>query len=247
MEQIPTFIMKFEILQRPSYSALKCDMNAGEEIRTESGAMLAMDETATIEGKMEGGLWKAVKRTVLTSESFFVTKITATKGDTEVYLAPRATGDVEEIQLRNEEYVVQGGSFLACEVGIETDAKFTGWKGFTSGEGIFMIKAKGTGSMFVSSFGGILAKDLKAGERFIVDNGHIVAFPAAMTYEISKAGANVMSMVTTGEGFVTVFTGPGTILMQTRNLRTFAEELNPFLRTRERAQGSGLLGNVFGG
>lgn len=239
--------MTFDILQRPSYSALKCTMGAGEEIRTESGAMLAMDETAEIDAKMEGGLWKAVKRTVLTSESFFVTKIKATKGDTEVYLAPRAVGDVEEVDLKGEEYFVQGGSFLACEAGIETDAKFTGWKGFASGEGIFMIKAKGSGKMFVSSFGGIIKKDLKAGERFIVDNGHIVAFPAALQYEVAKAGSSIMSMVTTGEGLVTVFTGPGTILMQTRNLRTFAEELNPFLRTRERSQGSGLLGNVFGG
>lgn len=239
--------MTFDILHRPSYAALKCVLSAGEEIRTESGAMLAMDETAQIEGNMEGGLWKAVKRTVLTSESFFVTKIKATKGDTEVYLAPRATGDIEEIKLRGEEYVVQGGSFLASEAGIETDAKFTGFKGFVSGEGIFMIKAKGTGSMFVSSFGGILKKDLKAGEKFIVDNGHIVAFPASLQYEVAKAGSSLWSMVSTGEGLVTVFTGPGTILLQTRNLRTFAEELNPFLRTRERSQGSGMLGNVFGG
>lgn len=239
--------MKFEILHRPSYSALQCTLSSGEEIRTESGAMLAMDESATIEGTMEGGLWKAVKRTVLTSESFFVTKIKATKGETEVYLAPRAVGDVEEIDLKGEEYIVQGGSFLACEAGINTDAKFTGWKGFASGEGIFMIKAQGSGRMFVSSFGGILKKELRAGERFIVDNGHIVAFPASLHYEITKAGSSVMNMVTTGEGLVTVFTGPGTIVLQTRNLRTFAEELNPFLRVRERAQGSGLLGNVFGG
>lgn len=239
--------MEFEILQRPSYSALKCTLSSTEEVRSESGAMLAMDETAEIEGKMEGGFWKALKRTVLTSESFFVTKIRATKGNTEVYLAPRATGDVEEIDLKGEEYIVQGGSFLACEAGIDTDAKFTGWKGFASGEGIFMIKARGTGRMFVSSFGGIVKKELKPGERFIVDNGHIVAFPAALNYEIQKAGNSLWSMISTGEGLVTVFTGPGEILLQTRNLRTFAEELNPFLRVREKSQGSGLLGNVLGG
>lgn len=238
--------MTFDILMRPSYSALKCILSSGEEIRTESGAMLAMDDSAEIEGKMEGGLWKAVKRTVLTSESFFVTKIKATERDTEVYLAPRATGDVEQINVNHEEYIVQGGSFLACETGIETDAKFTGWKGFVGGEGIFMIKAKGAGKMFVSSFGGILKKELAAGQRFVVDNGHIVAFPSSLNYEISKAGKNLWSMVSTGEGLVTVFTGPGTIYLQTRNLRTFAEELNPFLRTRERSQGSGILSNVFG-
>ena len=69
-----------------------------------------------------------------------------------------------------------------------------------------------------------------------------------MQYNIRKAGDSMMSMVTTGEGFVTEFTGPGTIYMQTRNLRTFAEELNPFLRSREKSQGgSNILGQVFGG
>ncbi len=239
--------MTFSILQRPSYSALLCLLKNGEEIRAESGAMLAMDGTAKIEGKMEGGLWKALKRTVLTSESFFVTTISATKDDTEVYLAPRATGDVEEIKLSGEEYVVQGGSFLASEKTIETDSHFTGWKGFVSGEGIFMIKAKGKGSMFVSSFGGILKKEIKQGEEFIVDNGHIVAFPASMKYEITQAGEG-FGMITTGEGLVVRFTGPGTIYMQTRNLRSFAEELNPFLPQRNKSQGgAAILGNVFGG
>lgn len=239
--------MTFSILQRPSYSALLCVLKNGEEIRAESGAMLAMDGTAKIEGKMEGGLWKALKRTVLTSESFFVTTISATKDETEVYLAPRATGDVEEIKLSGEEYVVQGGSFLASEKSIETDSHFTGWKGFVSGEGIFMIKAKGTGSMFVSSFGAILKKELKAGETFVVDNGHIVAFPSSMQYEITRAGEG-FGMITTGEGFVCRFTGPGMIYLQTRNLQSFAEQLNPFLPNRQSAQGvGGLLSRGFGG
>lgn len=240
--------MNFSIIQRPSYSALQCVMQKGDRIRAESGAMLGMDATARIEGRMEGGLWKALKRTVLTSESFFVTTITAENDNTEVYLAPRATGDLEEIKLSGNEFVVQGGSFLASEPGIETNAKFTGWKGFVSGEGIFMIKAKGNGSMFVSSFGAIFTKELTAGEEFIVDNGHIVAFPASMPYEITRAGDGIVNMVTTGEGLAVKFTGPGTLYMQTRNLRTFAEQLNPFLPERGKAQGgANLLGQVFGG
>jgi len=239
--------MQYEIIQRPSYSALKCLLKRGEELHAESGSMLAMDATAQIEGKMKGGLWQAVKRTVLTSESFFVTTIKASGDDTEVYLAPRATGDVEAIELKGEDYIVQGGAFLASEAGVQTDAKFTGWKGFVSGEGIFMIRASGTGAMFVSSFGGIVHKQVAAGERFIVDNGHIVAFPASMQYSIERVGSGMLAMVTTGEGLAVVFDGPGTILLQTRNLRTFAETLNPFLPARERSQGHGLLGQVFGG
>lgn len=237
----------YDIVAKPSYSALKIDLKAGEKIRTESGAMLAASENISIEGSVEGGLWQAVKRTVLTSESFFVTEIEAKNGDAEVYLAPRSTGDIERIPVSEGGYIVQGGSFLAATGGVQTDTHFSGWKGFLSGEGIFMIKAEGSGDIFVSSFGGIIKKDLAAGEKYTVDNGHIVAFPASMPYEIRKAGDGLFNMVTTGEGLVSDFTGPGTIYLQSRNLRTFAEELNPFLRARERSQGGGLLGEVLGG
>ena len=232
---------------RPSYSALRCVFNTGEEIRTESGAMLAMDNTAKIEGKMEGGAWKAIKRTILTSESFFVTTIRASKPNTEVFLAPRAVGDIEVLDLNNEEYIIQGGSFLASEKTVDSDAHFSGWKGFVSGEGIFMIKVKGTGKVFASSFGGIIKKELAPGEVFTVDNGHIVAFPSSIKYKIQKVGDSIFSMVSTGEGLSCVFEGPGTIYMQSRNLRTFAETLNPFLRAPERSQGKGILGQIFGG
>ncbi|PIR48901.1 TIGR00266 family protein [Candidatus Peregrinibacteria bacterium CG10_big_fil_rev_8_21_14_0_10_55_24] len=240
-------LMHHELLLRPSYTALKCILAKDEEIHAESGAMLAMDATAKIEGRMKGGAWKAIKRTVLTSESFFVTTIRAEKDDTEVYLAPRATGDIEALELNGEEYIIQGGSFLASVGTIETDATFSGWKGFVSGEGVFMIKAKGTGTVFVSSFGGILKKELKPKETFVVDNGHIVAFPSSVSYHIERVGEGLLHMVTTGEGLACVFTGPGTLYLQTRNLRTFAESLNPFLRSRETGQGRGILGQIMGG
>lgn len=239
--------MKHEIIMRPSYSALRAVLASGEALHAESGALLSMDASATIEGNMKGGLWKAAKRAVLTSESFFVTTITATENDTEVLLAPRATGDIEAIALNGEDYLVQGGSFLASIGQIETDSKFTGFKGFLTGDGIFMISAHGTGTMFVSSFGGIVKKEIPAGKQYVVDNGHIVAFSKKIKFDMAKVGTGMMNMVTTGEGLSCVFTGPGTIYMQTRNMRTFAESLNPFLPQRGKAQGSGLLGNVFGG
>lgn len=238
----------YEVVSRPSYSALKLNLKKGEKIHAESGAILALGGDPEVTGDMKGGLWSAVKRTVLTSESFFVTTIKARQDNTEVYLAPRSTGDVEAIPLGGKAYIVQGGSFVASAPDVKTDSHFSGWKGFLSGEGIFMINAVGQGDIFVSSFGGILKKDLKAGEKFIVDNGHIVAFPADMNYDIRKMGDGIVSSVTSGEGLACEFTGPGTIYLQTRNLRTFAEQLNPFLRAPERSQGaSNILGQVLGG
>lgn len=239
--------MKHDIIMRPSYSALQIMLASGENIHAESGAMLGMDASAVIQGNMKGGLWKAAKRAILTSESFFVTTITAKENDTEVMLAPRATGDIEAIELKGDDYLVQGGSFLASTGDIVTDSKFTGFRGFLSGEGIFMIEAKGTGTMFVSSFGGIVKKDIPAGKEYVVDNGHIVAFAKNVQYRMAKVGEGMMNMVTTGEGLACIFTGPGTVYLQTRNLRSFAESLNPFLPQRGKSQGLGFIGNVFGG
>jgi len=241
--------MKHDILCRPSYSALRVVLDNGEKIHAESGSMLAMDSGASIEGTMKGGLMQALKRTVLTSESFFVTTVTANADGTEVMLAPRAPGDIESIELNDEEFIVQGGSYLAGTDDIVTDSKFTGWKGFLSGEGIFMVKAKGTGTLFVSSFGGIIKKELKKGEQYTVDNGHIVAFSGALNYEIHRVGEGIANMVTTGEGLACTFTSDegGVVYIQTRNLQSFAESLNPFLRDRARSQGQGFLGQIMGG
>jgi uncharacterized protein (TIGR00266 family) len=206
------------VVSRPSYSAVKMVLKAGEEVHAESGAILALGSEPEVSGTMKGGILGALKRTVLTSESFFVTTIKATKDNTEVYLAPRATGDVEPIRLGGRPYIVQGGSFLASTPDVKTDTHFSGFKGFLSGEGIFMIHAEGRGDIFVSSFGGILKKDLAAGEKFIVDNGHIVAFPADMQYSIRNMGSGMVTAVTSGEGLACEFTGPGTIYLQTRNL-----------------------------
>ncbi len=238
--------MTYDIELRPSYSVLRCVLSASEEIRAESGAMLAMDASVSIEGKMQGGLLQGLKRAFLTNESFFVTTITANESDSEVILAPRAPGDIEIIELTDEEYIVQGGSFLASNGAIETNAKFAGWKGFVGGEGLFMIKVSGTGTVFLSSFGGILRKEIPAGKSFIVDNGHVVAFSSDIEYTISQVGKG-FSSITTGEGLAYTFNGPGVVYLQTRNLKTFTETLNPFLPLREASQGGGLLGQIMGG
>lgn len=238
--------MTYDIELRPSYSVLRCKLAKAEAIRAESGAMLAMDASMSIEATVQGGLLQGLKRAFLTNESFFVTTITASEADSEVLLAPRTPGDIEVITLKNEDYIVQGGSFLASTGDIVTDAKFSGWKGFVGGEGLFMIKVSGTGTVFLSSFGGILRKEIAAGKRFMVDNGHIVAFSSDIQYTIDQVGAG-FSAITTGEGLAYCFEGPGVVYLQTRNLKTFTETLNPFLPRRETTRGGGLLGNIMGG
>lgn len=54
------------------------------------------------------------------------------------------------------------------------------------------------------------------GEKYIVDNGHLVAWNTKYVLERVASGG-IMSNIAAGEGLVCKFTGPGTVFLQTRN------------------------------
>jgi uncharacterized protein (AIM24 family) len=94
-------------------------------------------------------------------------------------------------------------------------------KGLFSKAGFFVVKISGTGLVFISSFGAIHPINLAPGEQIIIDNGHLVAWPDYMQYSIEKAAKGWISSWTSGESLVCRFTGPGTVLIQTRNPNSF--------------------------
>ena len=85
-------------------------------------------------------------------------------------------------------------------------------KAMFSGEGLFVHRASGTGIIFVASLGAIVQRQLKQGEQWIVDNGHLVAWTCP--YAIERSGGGLMSGMHAGEGLVCRFTGPGTVFIQ---------------------------------
>jgi len=79
----------------------------------------------------------------------------------------------------------------------------------------------GRGMLCITSFGAIMVKELRDGEQHIVDNGHLVAWTCS--YSVERVGKSTSHTVTTGEGAVCRFTGPGKIYLQSRNLTDFAD------------------------
>ena len=63
------------------------------------------------------------------------------------------------------------------------------------------------------------------GERYIIDNGHLVAWTAKYVLERVASGG-IISGMSSGEGLACKFTGPGTVLMQTRNATAFQAFMN---------------------
>ena len=112
--------------------------------------------------------------------------------------------------------------FLAATEDIKVDTKMQSLgKGLLSGEGLFLVNISGEGTVFLSSYGAIHEIDIPEGEEMIIDNGHLVAWPADMEYEVKKASSGWFSSLTSGEGVVCHFQGPGTVWIQTRNPDAF--------------------------
>lgn len=224
--------MNVEILYRPSYSLAVVALAPNERIRAETGAMVSMSEGITLETKAEGGLLKSLSRAILGGESFFQNFFIAPPQGGEITFAPDLPGDIVTLTLNNERLLVQQGSYLASELGIEINAKLS-LKAFETMEGFAILEVFGSGQLLLSSYGAIHEKMLREGETYVVDSTHLVAFSADMAVADRPVGG-VKSTLFSGEGFVVQLRGPGRVLLQTRSPRAFLDWLVPHLpRTKE--------------
>jgi uncharacterized protein (TIGR00266 family) len=207
--------MDIDVQFRPSYSLAVVKLAPNERIRADSGAMVSHSASVAVETKAEGGFLKSLGRAVLGGESFFQNFWQAGSQGGEVTLAPDLPGDVVLIEMTGAPLMVQSGSYLASENGIELSTKFSS-KAFRAGEGVSMLECTGTGKLLVSSYGAIFEKMLTAGEKHIIDTSHLVAFESSMNVEVQGVGG-LKSTLLSGEGLVVALTGPGRIYIQTRS------------------------------
>lgn len=217
----------YEVLHQPSFSLAVIKLQAEQSIQAEAGAMVSMSANVELQSQMKGGLFGAIKRAA-GGESAFVSTFTARGGHGEVTFAPGAPGDIAAIELSNQSFYVQSSSYLAGDASLTVDTKWGGAKSFFGGEGLFVMLVQGQGLLLVSSFGAIHRKRLQAGERYVVDTGHLVAWEGTTQYTLRKAAAGFFRSMMSGEGIVAEFTGPGELLIQTRNLAALAGLLKPF-------------------
>jgi len=235
----------YSILHQPSFSLAVLQLQAEQSIMAEAGAMVSMSANVELQSQMKGGLLGALKRAA-GGESAFVSTFTARGGPGEVTLAPGTPGDIAAIELTNQTFFVQSSSYLAGDAGLNVDTKWGGAKSFFGGEGLFVLMVQGQGLLLVSSFGAIHRKTLGPGERYVVDTGHLVAWEGTTQYTLRKAAAGFFRSMVSGEGIVAEFSGPGEILIQTRNLAALAGLLKPFFPSQSGGSGGGFNINLGG-
>lgn len=217
--------MEVDIQHRPSYAMATIKLAAGETIEAEAGSMVGMSDGVEIKTETKGGLMKGLKR-MIGGESFFINTFAAPNGG-EVLVAPSLPGDIVHKRVEGV-MMLQSGSYIASSTGITVDSKWGGAKTFFGGEGLFLLRAEGSGDLVISSYGAIEEMELAAGQKFTIDTGHVVAFDEGMNFEVRKVGG-WKSTFFSGEGLVVEITGPGKLLLQTRSPEAFLSWLIPQL------------------
>jgi uncharacterized protein (TIGR00266 family) len=222
--------ISYKIEHAPAYASLSLKLQANQTVMVESGAMAAMDTCIQMKSKVQGGLGKSIGR-MLGGESLFVSEFTAVGQPGDLLLSPGVPGDIQYYRLDgSKSLMVQSSGFVAASPTVAIDTKFQGFKGFFSGESLFLLKMTGTGDLWFSSYGAIL--EIPVEGEYVVDTGYIVAFEETLNYKVELLGGLAWKGLRTGilggEGLVCRFSGQGRLWVQSRQLYPFLNYLNAF-------------------
>lgn len=241
--------MQIDIRYQPSYSLAIVRLEPNESIQAEAGAMVSMTANVQIDTSMKGGVFGALTRSVLGGETLFANTFTSREGPGEITLAPALPGDIAALRMNDETLFIQSGSFLAGAPRINLDLKWGGARAFFGSEGLFLLKASGSGPMLICSYGAVHKVTLDGRQPYLCDTGHVVAFGQGLTYDVRRVGG-WKSTILSGEGLVCEFRGTGDLYLQSRSTQAFLSWLIPRIPGRTGGGGGragGVLGNILRG
>lgn len=220
--------MKYSIEGEP-LPVVICEVESGETLISESGAMAWMSPNMQMDTK-GGGVGKIFGR-MLSGESLFLNTYTATGGSGLIAFASSFPGSIRAFEVTpGKSIICQKSAFLASSAGVELSIFFQKrlGSGFFGGEGFIMQKLSGQGMAFVEFDGSIKEYELKAGQSIVVDTGYLAAMDETCSMDIQTV-PGLKNMVFGGEGvFNTVVTGPGRVYLQSMPVCQMAGALRPY-------------------
>ena len=191
-------------------------LQAGEQLTSEAGAMMFLSGDIAMDVEMPGGLGGGLKRKLLAGESLFLTRYRA-NGAGAVGITGPFPGSIREHALDGE-IVCEKRAYLGHFGEVEIESAFAQRLGMGvrgGGEGFFLQRLTGRGTVWLHGGGDFLDFDLAPGQRLIVDTGCMVMVEPTVRYEVKLQGGLAKSLFG-GEGlFLVHMTGPGHVTLQT--------------------------------
>jgi uncharacterized protein (TIGR00266 family) len=238
---------------------VEIELDPGETVIAEAGAMVYMEQGITFEVKMGDGsspnqdfmgkLFSAGSR-LLTGESLFLTHFTHRgQGKSRVAFSAPYPGTIIPVDLsqyRNA-LIVQKDGFLCAALGTKLSVTLNKriGAGLVGGEGFILQKLEGDGKAFIHAGGTVIERQLN-NETLRIDTGCVVAFEPSLDFDVEAAGS-LKSMVFGGEGlFLATIRGTGKVWLQSMPIRKLIRALSPYGRNRGK-EGSSILGSLLEG
>ena len=222
--------MQYEI-KGGNFPVVICQLAGGEKMITEGGSMVWMTPNMTMETQ-GGGVGKMFGR-AFSGESLFQNIYTA-QSAAMIAFGASFPGKIMVLDIQpGNEFIMQKGSFLAAEMGVNLEVHFNKkfGAGLFGGEGFIMQKLSGRGKAFVEIDGELVQYRLQPGQQLLVDTGYVAGFESTVSIDI-VAVEGVKNMLLGGEGFFnTVLTGPGTVWLQTMPVYGLAQAVRPYIPT----------------
>ncbi|MBN8447107.1 MAG: TIGR00266 family protein [Gammaproteobacteria bacterium] len=221
-----------------SMQMVEIELDPGETVIAEAGAMNYMEQDIRFDTKMGDGsepnqglmgkLLGAGKR-MLTGESIFMTHFTNTgSGKSQVTFASPFPGSIIPMDLSQlgGEIICQKDAFLCAAKGTKVDIAFNRklGAGFFGGEGFILERLKGDGMAFVHAGGTVIERELR-GETLRLDTGCLVAMTAGIDFDIEMS-RGLKSMFFGGEGlFLATVRGHGKVWIQSLPFSRLADRI----------------------
>ncbi len=208
---------------------VEVELDPGEGVRAEVGAMMYMDGGIVMQTSTGGGMFKGFKRMIVGESYFITTFLNNGRGKQHVAFAAPYPGKIIPLHLDKlgGRFMCQKDAFLCAARGVEIEVAFTKkiGAGLFGGEGFILQRLEGDGMAFVHAGGTVIRKKLSAGEALRVDTGCLVAFSPSITYDIQFVGG-FKNALFGGEGvFLAKMTGPGNLLLQSLPFSRLADRI----------------------
>ncbi len=210
-------------------------LEPGESVISEAGELSWMSQAIAMTTHTQygggGGFFGAIKR-IAGGGTLFMSEYQAQGYQGEVAFATKIPGHIVPIEVGpGHEYLIHRHGFLCATPQIQLGVGFQQslGAGIFGGDGFLLQKITGNGTAWLELSGEVVIRDLRPGETLRVHPGHVGAFQANVSFNITRI-QGIRNMFFGGDGlFLASLTGPGRVWLQTLPLANLAHALRPYL------------------
>src|SRR6202046_5735122 len=243
-------------IQGTTMPVLEILLQPGESVFSEAGELSWMTQSIQMTTHTQmgggGGFFGVLKR-VAGGGSIFMTEYMAQGAPGEIAFATKVPGHILPIEVgQGQEFMIHRHGFLCAtpQVTIGVGFQQSLGAGIFGGDGFMLQKLGGTGTAWLELSGELIRKDLAPGETLRVHPGHVGAFQASVSFQITTV-PGIKNAIFGGDGiFLAALTGPGTVWLQTLPISRLAHQIAEYLPRSEGSGraivGGGLLGGIVG-